>query len=735
MNDRRSLWLLSLISALILILLYSPLILNPSSTLLNGGEDGFKNYYVYLYHILHDSGYVTFEGMNYPYGEFILYTDSQPLLSTLLKFFQADLSTSLAVMHLLIWLSIFLLPIFSFLLFRSFGINVWIAFLFALAALMLNPQIYRLGGHYGLSYACFIPAVWYFLRRFLQQNRSKYLIYILVSMLICIFLHVYLGLICAALVIIWTFISAWFQKDWKIILKPVLVAILPIVLVFSLTKILDTHAERSSRPYGVFEYNANPASLFLPHHGPIASFLNHKAGIQNEKWEGWAYPGLAVWFFIAAFLIAFRKDKNRQLRSTESGLFVFMLFFVILSMALPFRSIGQELLDLFPPLRQFRSLGRFAWLSFYALLIISGIAASQLWQKSVLLKTFVIAAVLSMCIEGLWQQLALRKILNAPMERLTYEGVIPPVDAYQAMLPLPYFHTGSDNTSIAGNPEHNAMSMAISLTTGIPLMAADESRLSWVEARELSRILSSESGTEKQVLQLLNKKPLLLFSQADLSPSEEKIWNMANILEQNAFKSLDPINLINDPGVYWDHKADSSFQLTIWPELGISDSGLFWFFNDFENNATKSLVMSGKGAFSEPRNRHKKIADFEPYTFASNTRYELSFWVWTGEEDRISEMIVIEEYDAQSDYKEWRYVSALNSSVEMMGDWHMAKMEFDVARPESRLSVMLRGSVADKRPCVIDQLLIRDLRCNITAIDTLRNKVYLNNQWYPIKSD
>ncbi len=735
MSDRRLLLLLGLISALILLLLYSPLILNPAGTLLNGGEDGFKNYYVYLYHILHDSGYVEFEGMNYPYGEFILYTDSQPILSTLLKFLNANQDESLATMHILIWLSIFLLPIFSFLLFRTFGINAWVALLFALAALMLNPQIYRLGGHYGLAYACFIPAIWYFLQCFLQQNRTKYLIYILVSMLMSIFLHVYLGLICAALVITWTLISAFIQKDWRLVFKPIFIAFIPILFVFGLTKSLDNHPERSSRPYGVFEYNSNPASLFLPHHGPIASYLKDKTGIQNEKWEGWAYPGLAVWLFIAVFAIAFLKNKKRQLRSQEIGIFVFVLFFVILSMALPFRSIGQELLNLFPPLRQFRSLGRFAWLSFYALLIISAISASDFWKKSNSYRALIVVAVFSMCIEGLWQQLALRRILNTPIELLSYNESLPEMNDYQAMLPLPFFHTGSDNTSISGNADHNAMCMAISLKTGIRLMAADESRLSWIEARELARIFSSEPGSEKPVLQLLNKTPLLLFSKADINPKEERIWEMANVLEQNAFRSLDPLNLINDPGIQWNDLADCSLKLPLWPQLAVSDSSLFWFFNDFENSPSQTPVMSGKGAFSEPRYLHKKMANFEPYTFASNIRYELSFWVWTGEEDRISEMIVIEEYDAQSNYKKWRYVSALNASLEMLGDWNMAKIEFDVARPESRVSVLLRGSVADKRFCLIDQLLIRDLRCNVSAIDSSQNRVYLNNQWYPIKPD
>ncbi len=54
-------------------------------TLISAGGDGMKNYFTYLYHIKYDSTFWVFEGMNYPFGENIVFTDNQPLLSNIVK--------------------------------------------------------------------------------------------------------------------------------------------------------------------------------------------------------------------------------------------------------------------------------------------------------------------------------------------------------------------------------------------------------------------------------------------------------------------------------------------------------------------------------------------------------------------------------------------------------------------------------------------------------------------------
>ena len=54
---------------------------DPNAFLFGESPDGFKNYMTTTWHVRHDSSYVHYGGMNYPYGEHVLFTDNQPILS------------------------------------------------------------------------------------------------------------------------------------------------------------------------------------------------------------------------------------------------------------------------------------------------------------------------------------------------------------------------------------------------------------------------------------------------------------------------------------------------------------------------------------------------------------------------------------------------------------------------------------------------------------------------------
>ena len=71
------------------------------------GGDGTKNLYTFLYHILYEKG-TWFHGMNYPYGEHLVFTDAQPLFSIPLSYLNTSLHfsihTLLAFMYWSYWI-------------------------------------------------------------------------------------------------------------------------------------------------------------------------------------------------------------------------------------------------------------------------------------------------------------------------------------------------------------------------------------------------------------------------------------------------------------------------------------------------------------------------------------------------------------------------------------------------------------------------------------------------------
>src|SRR4051812_35207730 len=65
---------------------YWSLVSSINEVLVSTSGDGIKNYFTFIYHAKNDPGILNFEGMNYPFGEHIVYTDCQPILSTLLRY-------------------------------------------------------------------------------------------------------------------------------------------------------------------------------------------------------------------------------------------------------------------------------------------------------------------------------------------------------------------------------------------------------------------------------------------------------------------------------------------------------------------------------------------------------------------------------------------------------------------------------------------------------------------------
>src|SRR5690554_4200294 len=98
-----------LLGCLWAIIIFSPFVFSPNEFLFSSGGDGLKNYFTYLYQVKYGSG-IHFEGMNYPHGEHVVFTDNMPGLVWLIQFvsiFFPDFKDwSLGIVHLLLILAI-----------------------------------------------------------------------------------------------------------------------------------------------------------------------------------------------------------------------------------------------------------------------------------------------------------------------------------------------------------------------------------------------------------------------------------------------------------------------------------------------------------------------------------------------------------------------------------------------------------------------------------------------------
>ena len=100
----------------------------PECYLFEDGGDGLKNYYTLDYYVKHDQGW-HFSGMNYPYGEHIIYTDNQPLLAMTLGWIHRHVINMdkhvVGTLNMLMLLSIYLGVIVTYLLLRRWEVGRW----------------------------------------------------------------------------------------------------------------------------------------------------------------------------------------------------------------------------------------------------------------------------------------------------------------------------------------------------------------------------------------------------------------------------------------------------------------------------------------------------------------------------------------------------------------------------------------------------------------------------------
>ena len=285
---------------------YGNVFLSPNSYQFNSGGDGIKNYFTYAWHIRHDTSALGFQGMLHPYGEHLFFTDAQPGLSiplqTLNNLFPGISNYSVGILNMLMLLAFPVAMVFQFLVLRIFGMKDLLAAVASVAIICLAPQVFRLTGHYALSYACFIPMTWYLWLRHRQEPDSrKWQILLFFNNSFWFWIHAYLGVMGVAFQLGYWIVWVWrkevwvWARVWRELGRMFVLVLLPLVIFQIVAKTTDTITDRTDNPYGFFSYFAEPDDVFVPHHPPIRPLLDQlMPGVIGLHWEAWSYVGLST---------------------------------------------------------------------------------------------------------------------------------------------------------------------------------------------------------------------------------------------------------------------------------------------------------------------------------------------------------------------------------------------------------------------------------------------------------
>ncbi|MFT4679565.1 MAG: hypothetical protein ACI84C_001149 [Flavobacteriales bacterium] len=765
-NNRGGALLVVCLAVAFLFAFYGQVLLHPNDYSFSASGDGVKNYFTLVSYVDNNESATNFEGLNYPYGESMMFTDCHPIIAVgmrqLVNVFPWMGAYSVGLINFLMLFSFVVGAFFLWRLFRRLDVNPLLSVLGALAIMVLSPQIFRLEGHYALSYACALPITFYLLLNFVQdKHKLKSALFLSLNTLFWFFIHAYLGMIVGATLIAFglvkIIVSVFGKGKFKGLLYYALATVLPILIFAGVSDLLDSHENRTDNPYGFFEYYADFDTVLLANHPPMNVHIDKFLPNFTQTWEGWSYIGLTAIFCLFAFFYAKLKSKIGNVFHDKYvpidpfvGQLVFAsLIILVFSFGLPFRWGMQDQLDNFPVLKQFRSIGRFAWV-FYFVINIGAIVFIQrvfhhlfLARKQAFAFAIMLGAPALMVYEGWAYHVEISESI-IKSDNL-FDRRTPPDDLrealnflkgqkYQAIIPMPFYNIGSENFQKEATENSYLKSMVMSYHANIPILGSYLTRTSLCESKKVMQLFS-EPYYDKPIQQDIKSDfPFLIVHSRDVHHAhEERIRAMSTLIYDTLGVQLYSIEkevLFSDKRK-WEWQQSIALESEYCRRDGYvaSDSTSFVLRETFDHLPSAN-TFRGKGAFVGKKSKYNYLCGIESGLLYHGEGYEISVWLYNqGEncgQDRLNNLdLVMRQVNA--DGSESFTTTKPMHSLTIDGDWTKVDLFFAVEGDYKQLDFYLQGIGESEMDIVADEVFIRSQQCDWYKIDLQEFTLFKNN--------
>lgn len=726
------------------------LLLHPDSVVLSIDGDAAKNYYTFTYQSIYGDG-LWFEGMNYPYGEHIVFTDAQPLfsipLSLLNKFFSIN---PIAMMHLLILVGFMLSIILLYKILLRFDTPRLAALIFAVLITIMSPQVFRLTEHFSLSYFCVVPAIFYLLLAYHQERKNKHIILLSVFALVVAWVHPYYLLMVCLWVLLYAVAYLLSKPSYiKLRLKhvwPVVGVALLSVIVFQLILILtDPVTDRPTSPQGILANRTQLSDIVTSQYSILGSWLSNLGLVDTvaARSEGYAYIGIVPLVLLVAGLFVAIRNRIATKTYPEAynlGIWLFIaIVMLLIGMAFPF-TYCFSCLDKASFLKQFRAVGRFSWSFYYIVTALSVVILNRLFllnRSSSNRKYYglVLAAAVIWAIDAKGYITYMHSITHdkdknfvvdneSALQKLLAKHNLKPTD-FQSILSLPYVHIGSEKLGVGAAhtatllPAFNA-----ALDIQLPIMNVMLSRTSWEQTFSHVKIAGGPY-TEKKTL-AKSDKPVLLMVSTDYqaNPDEQYLISAADLIDNyNDVKvyQLSPVKLLaKDKQLQQEAK-------NIAGRLGLTESyrsgNGYLYYNWYDDSAAKD-VLFGTGAM-KATTANTKLLLSEPFRYVElGELFEFSVWALVSDENHKSPSFNINCFDSTGNTLA-THVAYGNQSTDNEGLWLRISKYFIVPVGCTRINVTLLN-LPNPTYLALDELLIRKTTDVVIRRDE-QGRVLVNN--------
>lgn len=725
---------------------YGSLLRDPDSSMFNGTGDGLKNYYVFAYHVQHDSTLMQFQGMNHPFGEQIGYPDAQPALSGLTqaaaKIYPPIGDHTVAVINLFCLVSMVLTALSIHLLLVHFRVGWIYAGICGIALAALSPQALRLqAGHHGLSYGWAIVLVILFLLRTLSADQPwKWSLIGVFAILLGLLLHPYTGMIAlmwAGFILLLLIGPILKGRKWNTLLWAMVLLALPVLLFLAIQAFTDRHTGRAIYPLGFFEYGTSWNGLLSP---PTAyrsdlSWLVFPWNMSQE-FEASSYLGIGALLGVVVFvpLLALRWARNAPVVAPQQGwpwpitaMVVGSLPLIAFAFGLPFSEEHGPYPWSLPFIGQFRSPGRFAWAGYYALGIATMYGAWWWWhhrhgKKSLLGALFALAIPAIYIYEANSMHEVISSAIKTPRNALSQRGLTPDErqllnliepGRYRAIIPIPFFLAGSDELLLLPDERALHLTLVLSQWSGLPMTSHQLSRPSVEETREQLSLLTPPWYHRPISARYAPTDEFLIIAAA--APANDAEAQYLELAKTVGVVGSVRLARITASELFKDRREELFVHLE---ELERSRTDTLpggWISTQPDAHlaydpleGTPALhVYHGSGGHEGLKRDVNTLLTIPEHTLVQDQRYVASYWAYNRGHLRSHALTCVAQREPLSGKEEWIACGDIRFSRIVDGDWSLMEIPFTATHADHQYRIFAEGKKLYRDSIWCDEVMVR----------------------------
>ena len=307
---------------------------------------------------------------------------------------------------------------------------------------------------------------------------------------------------------------------------------------------------------------------------------------------------------------------------------------------------------------------------------------------------------------------------------------------YQAIIPVPFYHMGSENFNIPMRCNLLPKSCLVSIKTGLPLMAIYSGRASVTHTVSNIAVVLEPYRDYSILNDMPVKKPFLIVSDkcAELSKAEFELIEASSLIDSTSDIML--YRLEFDSLAQLPRKKAEAVR-EICNRMSIETDRVFKTIPNAEiiyRNLDDSMRITGYRGNSVVINGRSTFSIYKGTINNPGTnRYTVSFWLNPINRDLFPKTrLLVEVSDNPGAVYSYLNVMCGDFIRAFDGTWGLIEFPFEVKDPADRIRIILYNELLKKdQQYYVDELMIKPDSCDLILKN--QSSVMMNNRWYSIE--